>query len=473
MKKKKNISLFICSAIFVTLLSGCESKASVSSNVDDLMVGTPKSVTLDVGIWAADNDAPGQATWSAYRKKMKEKYPYITLKGDYYDYSPETFLPKAESGQLPTIYKAWFTESGKIIANGYSSDITEYMEKYNYDKSVDPNVAKIVMKDDKWYAVPIDGYSLGLYINMNLFKQAGLIDDMGLPKYPKTFEDLALTARTIKQKTGKAGMFIPTKDHVGGWHFTAIAWAFGAEFEKQENGKMVSGMNSPEAVAALQYVKELKWKYDVLLPSALLSWGDWIKNFATDEVGMVLGAPDALNNPVNDYKMSKDAIAMAPFPNGPKGQYSLTGGNAFFLAPNATKDQIDAAFKLFEVMGYSPKSDADTMAGTEQGLKDKVAKNVPAGLQGLPIYTNKDRVDAETTLNKKYMNVNYDLFKPYYEGAFKSIKAEEPYNAQDMYALFDTCIQNVITDKNSDPKALLDKASSDFQTKFLDKIKVK
>jgi len=308
---------------------------------------------------------------------------------------------------------------------------------------------------------------------MNLFKLAGLVDDKGIPKYPKTFDELAQTAQIIKQKTGKAGMFIPTKDRIGGWHFTAIALAFGAELEKQDNGKWISGMSSPEAVAALSYVKDLKWKYNVLLPSVLLGWGDWIKNFATDEVGMVLAAPDALNKPVNDYKMSKDSIAMAPIPAGPKTQSSLTGGNAFFLAPNATEAQIDASFKLFEIMGYSPKSDAATMAGIEQGIKDKVSKNMPAGLQGLPIYTNRDRVDSEAILNEKYMNVNYDLFKPYYEGAFKSIKAEEPYYAQEMYSLLDACIQNVITDKSADPKALLDKASSDFQTKFLDKIKVK
>lgn len=463
--KKNILSLIMCTMVATTILAGC------GTNSNQQKPGTPKPVTINVGIWPVDNDAAGQTTWKGYQAKMKQLYPYITLKPDNYVYSPDTFFPKAASGQLPTVYSAYYSDASKIIPAGYAADLTSAVKKYGFDKGLNPDLSKVYMKDGKYYGLPYVGYALGLYINMNLFKKAGLVDDKGLPLYPKTFDELAQDAVTIKQKTGKAGFFFPTKDHVGGWHFQELAWAFGAQFENQKDGKWVSGINSPESVAALQYIKDLKWKYNVLLPNALMGWSDWIKNFGTDQVGMVFAATDALMNPVNDYKMSKDAIAMCPIPSGPSAQYSLMGGNAYCIAPNATADQIDAVFKLFQVMGYSPKADKDSLAGMESQFKDQSAKGIPVGLPGLPIWTNKERVDAENALYTKYRNVNYDLFKPYYDSAFKNVRVEEPYNTQELYGELDNCLQQVITNKNADPQKVLDKASQDFQTKYLDKIK--
>ncbi|KOF56038.1 MULTISPECIES: ABC transporter substrate-binding protein [Clostridium] len=462
--KKRILSLLMCSIVIATTFAGCGSTSSDKINGH-------KQVTINVGMWPQDNDKAGQALWKGYQAKMKKKYPYITLKPDRYEFSPDTFMPKAASGQLPTVYYAYYTEANKIMSANYAADITKYVHEYGYDKALNPTISKIYQSNGKYYGLPYDGYALGLYMNMNLFKKAGLVDSNGLPKYPKSFDELAQDAVIIKHKTGKAGMFIPTKDHVGGWQFVQLAWNFGAQFEKKVNGKWVNGINSPETVAALQYVKDLKWKYDVLLPSTLLGWDDWIKNFGTDQVGMVMAAPDAIINPVNDYKMSKDAIAMASIPSGSSGQYSLLGGDAYLVAPNATADQIDAVFKLFQVMGYTPKADTESLSGLESDLKSKASVNEPTGLPGLPVWVNKDRVDAQNNLYKKYRNVNYDLFKPYYDSAFNNVKVEEPYNTQDLYGVLDSCLQVVLTNKNADPKSVLDKAANDFQTRFLDKVK--
>lgn len=476
---KKYASLTVCLLLVLSLFSACTADVwnmglAAGGNRKDVPEPTAqpqKPVTITVGIWPQDNDEAGKKSWEVYSRNFTAKYPNITLQPEPYVYAPETFLPKAESGQAPSIFQTWYTEPKKLIANGYASDITEMATRYGYDTAVNPEVLKIVTVDSKIYGIPRDAYSLGLYINMNLFKQAGLVDQKGLPIYPKTFDELAITAKSIKEKTGKAGMFFPTKDHVGGWHFVNLAWSFGAEFEKQVDGRWISGMNSREAVAALQYIKDLKWKYDVLLPNALLSWGDWIKNFGTDQVGMTFAAPDTLRNPVSDYSMSKDAIAMAPMPSGPKGQYSLLGGTIYMFPSNNTPEQLDACFKLLEVIGRGPKTDPDTMAAFEADLKDQNSKNYPVGPKPIVIWTNPERLSAEDAIYKKYTNVNMELFKPYYDMAYKGLKPEEPISCQDLYGELDNCLQVVITNKDADPKALLEKASKDFQTKFLDKAK--
>ena len=97
-------------------------------------------------------------------------------------------------------------------------------------------------------------------LNVALFKEAGLVDKDGLPLYPKTWAELAETAKKIKDKTGAAGFCLLAKDNAGGWHFTNLAWGFGANFSVQKGGKWVAQVNTPEAIAAMQYVKDLKWK---------------------------------------------------------------------------------------------------------------------------------------------------------------------------------------------------------------------
>jgi multiple sugar transport system substrate-binding protein len=466
---KKVLCVVICLAIILAMLVGCSSKGG-NTAADDISTDTTKPVTITIGMWPEDNDVANIATFTLWQKICQEKYPYITIKPAHYKYAPDTFIPLAESGQVPTMFESWFTEPQKLIDNNYVADITGIMQSYGLDKDADPEVLKLMTKAGKIYGVPRDGYALGLYINMNIFKQAGLIDANGLPNYPKTFEELAETAKIIREKTGKAGFFLPTKDNVGGWHFCNIAWAFGVQFEKQVEGKWVSNFDTPEAAAALQYIKDLKWKYDVLLPSALLGWGDWIKNFGTDQVGMVLAAPDALQNPVNDYQMSKDAIAMAPVPAGPKGQYALMGGTPIMFAANDTPEQLDAAFKFLEIMGRTSKADANAIEGRETDLQSFVEKGYPVGPQPMQVWANKDRVDAITALYEKYRNVNMDFFKPYYDTTFKILKPEERNNCQDLYAILDKAIQKVLMDINADPKAVLKAANMEFQTKFLDKI---
>lgn len=476
---KKLLSMAISSVLTVSLLAGCgpkvttndvSTKDNVTAEIPETAEKQPEPVTISIGFWPAESKEADNKVYEEYKRICEEKYPWITIVPDYYDYTPETFIAKAESGQLPTVFTAWLTETNKLIENGYVADLTETVKKYGYDTALNKGMLDLMSKDGKIYGLPRDGYALGLYMNVDMFKEAGLVDAEGMPKYPKTFDELAEMAKTITDKTGKAGMFMPTQGYNGGWHFNNIAWNFGAQFEKEVDGKWVANLNSPEVIAALQYVKDLKWKHNVLLENAMLGWPEWIQNFGTEQVAMVLAAPDAIDLPVNDYKLNKDKIAIAPVPAGPGGQYSLMGGTPYMFASNATPEQLDAAFKFLEITGYTPKVDPVALAGREQQLKDRADKGIPVGPQPLQAWINPERVSAESALYDKYCNVNMDLFKPYYDNVNNTLHAEEPYYTQDLYAILDECIQKVILDQNADPKAVLEEANKKFQDKFMNNI---
>ncbi len=54
--------------------------------------------------------------------------------------------------------------------------------------------------------------------------------------------------------------------------------------------------------------------------------------------------------------------------------------------------------------------------------------------------------------------------------AIVNFRPEEPICAQELYGILDGCIQEVLTNKDADCAALLEKANSDFQSNYLDNI---
>lgn len=345
------------------------------------------------------------------------------------------------------------------------------MTKNEFDKALNPDLLKLVQKDGKYYGIPKDGYVMGLMYNVNLFKQAGLVDDKGVPNFPKTYEELAQTAKTIKEKTGKSGFFFPTKNNQGGWMFMNIAWAYGADFEQQVDGKWKAVFNSPEAAEALQYVKDLKWKYDVLPANNLVDVGtDLFQMFGTEQVAMSFGISDWGNAIVQNMKMPKDNLAMSALPTGPKGNATLLGGGLYMFAPDATPEQLDSAFKWLDVKGFSPQTSEESLLGLETQSKTANEQGLIVGPHGLRVWVNEDRIKAEQAILDKYTNVNMDMFNDYMTNGSAGLRPEVPVNAQELYKTLDVAIQAVLTNKNADPKALLEKAAADFQKDYLDKV---
>ncbi|WP_163192343.1 ABC transporter substrate-binding protein [Clostridium thermarum] len=469
---KKRLSLLLLSAVLaVSSLAGCKKTEEPKDTPTTTPTTTPtestekhEKVTIKIGMWPEDTNADQIELFNNYKLLCESKYDWITVEPAHYKYSVESFIPLAESGQLPTVFETWFTEPQKLIANGYVADITEQLKANGWYDSMDPRVRELLSKDGKIYGVPRDGYALGMFINIPLFKQAGLMDG-DIPKYPKTMQELAETAKIIKEKTGKAGFVMLSKDNSGGWHFSNIAWAFGAELQVQENGKWKANLNSKEAVEAMQFVKDLKWKYNALTDEILQDWSSGMQAIGTGNAAMYFAAQDAISVPTKDYGLPKDDIALVPMPAGPGGQYSLMGGTPYMFSATATPEEIDAALKFLEIMGRAPVLNEDTEKGLEDDAKYRKDNGIPV-IPSFQVWTNKDYINKVEEVRKNYENINYNLYKDYFEISAKTLRTEEPNLTQDMYAELYPIIQEVLTNENADIQQLLDKANSNFQQKL-------
>lgn len=476
---KKIISGILVLAMIAALLAGCgtqntptEPKDTVEANKPAATeaAGTesvePEPVTITIGNWPAV-DAANYQDLENRRAAFMEQYPYITVETDEYGYSVDTFLAKAASGQLPDLFNTFFTEVDKIINAGYAEDITDAYNATEYATCTNPDVISLVTKDGRVYGVPLSAYSIGLYCNVELFKEAGLVDADGIPLFPKTWQELAETAATIKEKTGKAGFSIPTTDGQGGWLFASIAWAFGAEFETQVDGKWTATFDSPEAVAALQYLKDLKWEYNAF-PDSIGTLTDWMNMFGSDQVAMGMCHQPLSNGIVKSTGMSKDNIAMTVLPAGPAGRVTLTGGSVYMMAKGTTPEQQDAILKWLLFGDSSPRTDENSLASYEATCKINAESGFPVGPTSVRLWTSGGRADAEQEIRDKYCNVDMRLWNPYCQSAEEGLHAEPALNAQELYAALDAIIQEVLTNKDADCQKLLSDAAANFQSDYLD-----
>lgn len=462
MKKRSLFSLALVAALSVTLLAGCGGGKDADSG----------KTTVTLGIWPTEDLAKDIPMFEAYKKTYEEKYKDIKIEPKPYVYATDTFVSLAESGNCPTIFQSWFTEPQKLIKQGLVADITEEMNKRGWlDKMSDE--IKEILTDEKGncYSVPRDAYALGVMCNANLFEKAGLVDKDGIPKFPKTFDEMAKTAETIKKKTGAAGLCLLAKDNSGGWHFSNIAWNFGANLVKDNgDGTYTSNLNSKEAVEAMKWVYDLKWKYDVLTADPTSEdWTTGFQQLGTGGAAMYFAGNDAVAQPTQVNGLDVKKLALCAMPAGPRGeQYSLTGGTPYMFSKDATKEEIKAAFDFLGVMGKTPEVSAATVKGLEADAANRNANGVPV-IKDVSCWTDEEYMKVKQEVIDEYSNVDARMFDDFFNTIEKkgNVRIEEAGDTQEMYAQITNVLQAVVTNKDCDIQKLMDEANENYQ-KILD-----
>jgi len=190
MKVKRGRALaFVLSVVMVfamvASLTGC-------SGVTEKTEG---KVVITIGNWPDGTKPEELARMNSLLKDYNKKYPDVIVKTDTFAYDVRTYMARASSGQLPTVYGTFFTEINKIIESGYAADITDIMKTRRYDVDMNPDLLELCSKNGKIYSIPTDFYAQGLFANVDLFTKAGLVDSNGMIIFPETYEELAETAK--------------------------------------------------------------------------------------------------------------------------------------------------------------------------------------------------------------------------------------------------------------------------------------
>ena len=460
------------------LLALCLVLAAVPfAYAEDEVIDAELTCTITLGNWPPDTAADAEkALFEGYRATMARQYPNVTLVPDYYSYSLSNYVPMAKGHTAPSIFQPPFTDPQLLISQGLVGDVTDALEQFGVLDQFSPSYVEMLADENgRIYGLPRDGYVLGMHINIDLFREAGLMTEDGLPMYPRTLQEMAEYGQIIREKTGKAGLVFPASETYGGWLFTNIAWNFGCVGEnaleyQDEDGRWVCNFTSPECVAAMEFIRDLKWKYDILNADATTTdWAGAHSLLGTGEAAMNFAADDSVDQPTANKGLAVDSFALIPFPAGPQGRYALAGGTCYMFSPDITGDQAIALMAYLKVLGKLPFLDEEIIAGMRADYAAKRDRGAPV-LPAISAWTDAEYNAAKQAIINEYCNVDMRLYNDFFDSISEgtiTLKSEEPIFAQQLYRELTAVVQRVITREGADVVKALRKAEESFQ-EYLD-----
>lgn len=125
---------------------------------------------------------------------------------------------------------------------------------------------------EKLLGVPLDIWPMGLYMNQEMFKKAGIVDENGNAKPPRTREEFLAVAEKLTIESSKSEEDKQWGFGLGAWdnNFMLLVPQFGGHFV-DENGEPT--LDAPGNIEALQFLCDLIQKYKVApRPEGIGGW---------------------------------------------------------------------------------------------------------------------------------------------------------------------------------------------------------
>ena len=447
MKSPRTVAIAGLAAFaMVGALAACSAGGGSDSGKTELRVAT-----FPPGADAAAYDA-----FAEQEAQFEKAHPDIDIIGVEYEWEGPTFAVQLAGGSLPDVFTVPFTDSKTLLENGQLMDVTDEVEELGYADKFNPIILDAVKDGDRIYGFPRQAYAMGLHYNRTLFEQAGLDPDSP----PTTWDEIREAAKTISEKTGKAGFMEMTQNNTGGWQLVAASAARGGSVQEDNgDGTYTSTIANDGTTAALEFLHDLRWEDNSLGSNFLLDWGTINQEFAAGNIGMYSSGSDVYTALVRDFSLNPDDYGLTVVPVEDGGG-TLGGGDIAVVSPTVD-DTTKAAAVTWIDWFYMQKlldedaavKDAETLAASDQAV-------------GTPLLPVLDRETYEESLTwiEPYINVPRDQMTPFNDGIWEQTPVGEPKGkTQEIYALLDTVVQAVLTDQNADIDALLEKADVDAQ----------
>jgi hypothetical protein len=235
----------------------------------------------------------------------------------------------------------------------------------------------------------------------------------------------------------------------------------GGTVESQDGKK--STFNDAPTKKALQLLKDMRWTDNTMGSNFLYNQEEVRQDFAAGKIGMVMQASDAYDMCVKNFGMKPADYGHGALPQdgGPHG--TLTGGSIKMINPKASKNEIVAALKWIKATEF------DKYTNEQLAVEDAKTAIADKGFVGRPGVTplSQETYDQYNKWREPYNNVPVAQFAGYIEST-KTLKLlPEPSNkGQEVYALLDPVVQQVLTKKDADIDKLLTDAASKIDARL-------
>ncbi len=422
-------------------------------------------VTANNGV--PDDDKERLKEQELMLKIFHEKHPDIKLEISTWTFTPESFIAKMAAGTATDVIGVYATEGAKVIEKHLAADITDMVRNWKLYPYLNKELLEPFKHEGRIYGVPYGGlggaYVMTLFYNKAMFKEAGIVDENGDPAPPQTWEEFVdISKQLTNRDKGITGFGILGDAEASGWHFLNWVWQSGGSFEEKIDGKWQATFDSPEAIRALQFIRDLRWKHAVLQKDVTANNDDLFELFVSERIAMALFTPEYLFYIVEKLGFPIEKIGITLLPAGPGGRVNQMGGSFLIINPTISEREQRAAFETITF-----NFDLEYI---EEVCKLRREQDRLVGIPALPVFSPEYQSKIDAIIDE-YRNVP-SYFNVMAE-AVKYVRAEPPFYAQSLYSQYlSPAVQKVLTDKSADPEKILEEGARKFQRRFLDKLEL-
>ncbi|MFD0958253.1 ABC transporter substrate-binding protein [Paenibacillus chungangensis] len=399
---RKSVPLLVSLALLLNVLAGC-GKNEVETSANDNTKKRKGNVTITYALWSPDQE-PGIRQ---VLDQFEADNPGIKVKMENtpWDEYWTKLEAAATGGVAPDVFWMHANQFVKYASNGILLDVGNLMNTDDYPSSL----SELYQYDGVQYAVPKDFDTVALFYNTKLF------DDKGIP-YPDDtwdYDKLLMVAKQMTdQEKGIYGFGAPNTNHQGYYNLIYQNGGYVIADDKTH-----SGYNQPEAIAAVQFYKDLIDKHQVSPTVEQFSDTDAMALFAADKLAMLF---------LGSWKMSaliknediKDHFNMTVLP---EWQERATIYNGLGHSISSTTEHPEEAKKLIEFLASKEAQDMLSKTGiaisafhdTQQGWIDYYSDyNTKAIVDmiayGVPLPSSKTKL--------KWEQIERDVMRKIYSG---------------------------------------------------------
>jgi multiple sugar transport system substrate-binding protein len=260
---------------------------------------------------------------------------------------------RIRSGEPPTISVMHEAVISDYSSRGLLEPLDKGFKAAGVDTSDFTAAAKAgVTKDGQIYALPFDTHTWLWHINLNLMKQAGLVDASGNAILPKSADELLAQAKQFKEKTGKP-YFVSTLANEKAFYYRTFETLL-----YQQNSDFFAdptkiALVTPEAKTALTLLKTI---FDQGYTTKNEDYAASVAAFSSGEGGVFICGTWLVNSYDEEAKKPgvplSNGYAVAPFPQLYPGSPRVwaDGHSWVILKANLTDAQRKSAYEFLKFL---------------------------------------------------------------------------------------------------------------------------
>ncbi len=258
----------------------------------------------------------------------------------------ESLIADMKAGTAPDVFAACCSFYPIMAQENLTLDLRPYVARDLDEETIqdwDPaQYNSFFTQDGSQYGLPKYHGALALYYNKDLFDQYGV----GYPDGSWTYDDYLQAMRELthdQDGDGEIDLWGSMLDisweriqvHVNGW---------GGHFIDPEN-PAISKMSEPEALAALEWLRERMWVDRVMASFLDVNNMNTRQAFLAERVAMVEDGSWSLKDILSEAKFR---VGVAPFPTGPvrKATLATTDGYGIYIGTR----HPDASWELLKYL---------------------------------------------------------------------------------------------------------------------------